>query len=288
MKTRNKNFRTCLIAGWIFFELGCGGSGGNGKNHAPVITSLPITAAVTDEFYIYDVKAKDPDGNFLAYSLKTYPEGMSINSATGEISWTPTYKQVGNHPVKFEVTDGAASVSQSFAIRVIPIDNGVAFQRGFTLVAWQSDAYLQPQTEQSLLRMREDGVEWVSILVTWYQDTTSSTTIYPLDTITPTDAALVHAINTAHSLGMNVVLKPHVDLITGEWRGDISFNNETDWEAWFANYNQFLGHYLDLAQANNVKIVIIGTELQATEHREADLAQHDQPCPKQILRSADL
>ena len=247
----------------------CWGGGGGGNNHAPVITSLPNTTAISCEVYIYVVKAQDEDRDRLTYTLKTYPEGMSINSETGEISWVPTLKQVGNHQIELEVKDRLASVSQLFAIRVIPLDNGVAFQRGFTLVAWSQDAYLQPTTAETLRQMKKDGCEWVSILVTWYQNAIDSTTIEPLE-FTPTDAAIIQAINTAHSLGMNVVLKPHVDILTGDWRGDITFSDEAGWQAWFASYNQFLGHYLDLAQANNVQTVIIGTELMGTEPREAD------------------
>jgi len=243
---------------------------GGGKNHPPVITSLPNTLAITSELYIYAVKARDADDDHLTYTLKTFPEGMTIDSATGKISWLPTLRQVGNHLIEVRVTDDSAGDSQLFAVRVSPLDNGVAFQRGFTLVSWWHDSYLQPPTAETLLQMQKDGCEWVSILVTWYQDTINSTTIYAHDLATPTDAAIIQAINIAHSLGMNVVLKPHIDLITGDWRGEISFYDEADWQTWFQNYNQFLGHYLDLAQANNVQAVIIGTELKSTESREAD------------------
>jgi len=253
----------------ICILLGCEFEGGQGNNHAPVITSLPNTLAYTSELYIYAVKAWDADGDFLTYSLKTHPEGMSINSETGKISWLPTLRQVGNHLIEVIVTDGSVGTSQLFAVRVSPLDNGVPFQRGITLVAWGRDDYLQPQTAESLLQMKKDGCEWVSILVWWYQDTINSTTIHRVDW-TQSDAGLIHAINTAHSLGMNVVLKPHVEVLTGDWRGNISFSDEADWQAWFVSYNQFLGHYLDLAQANHVEAVIIGTELKKTESREAD------------------
>lgn len=254
----------------IAILFGCEFEGPQGNNHPPVITSLPNTSAFAAELYTYVVKARDADGDVLTYSLKAHPEGMTINSATGKISWLPTLRQVGNHLIEVIVTDGSAGNSQAFAIRVSPLDNGVPFQRGFTLVSWWHDSYLQPQTAESLRQMKMDGCEWVSILVTWYQDDIHATAMYPSDQSTPTDEAIIQAINTAHSLGMNVVLKPHIDPITGDWRGYISFTDEADWSAWFDNYNQFLGHYLDLAQAHNVQAVIIGTELMSTEPRQAD------------------
>jgi len=263
--------------GWFLFLIlffaiaGCDSNGDSdsGKNYPPEIISSPNTSAVTDETYSYIVKAIDQDNDLLTYELKSFPKGMTINSITGEIKWTPTYKQVGNHWIELRVKDREASDSQKFAIRVSPVDNGVAFQRGFTLVSWWNDDYLQPQTENTLRQMKKDGCEWVSILVTQYVDTTDSPFIHPT-VQTPSDKALIHAIKTAQALGMNVVLKPHIDVLTGDWRGNISFENEADWQTWFQNYNEFLGHYLELAEAHNVKIVIIGTELKKTENRESD------------------
>jgi hypothetical protein len=261
--------------GFLFFILfflslaGCRSDKGDG-NHAPVITSLPLTLAYAAEEYLYDVEAKDKDKDLLTYKLISSPEGMTINSSTGAISWLPTLREVGNHWIEVRVSDDKASASQSFTIRVSPLDNGVPFQRGFNLVSWQADAYLKPQAAGSLNRLRANGCEWVSILVTWYQDTLRSTTIYRWDPVTPSDEAVVRAITTAQSLGMKVVLKPHVDPRTGEWRGDIGFSEEADWQAWFQSYNNFLGHYLELAEAHQVDAVVIGTELKGTEGREDD------------------
>ena len=249
---------------------GCASGGGKGKNHAPVITSRANTLAVTTAPNLYSVTAYDANHDTLTYSLTTYPEGMTINPATGKIVWLPTLLDLGNHLVEVTVSDGSATASQKFAVRVSPLDNGVPFMRGFTLVSWWNDSYLQPPSDASLAQLRMDGVEWVSILVTWYQVDINSTVMSRSDLGTPSDEALVHAITTAHALGMNVVLKPHIDPLDGNWRGDIGFSNDADWATWFDNYNQFLGHYLALAEANHVEAVIIGTELMSTEGREAD------------------
>ncbi len=62
------------------------------NNHAPVIGNLP--PATTQKVnkghtYTYDVNATDPDaGDTLTYSLTTKPNGMTINSSTGVITWT--------------------------------------------------------------------------------------------------------------------------------------------------------------------------------------------------------
>jgi hypothetical protein len=88
-------------------------------NDAPTITSTPITAATEDILYNYDVKATDPDGDTLTYSLTTYPPGMVIDSITGVISWRPTNSQVGIHEVTVKVIDGNGGITtQPFTITV--------------------------------------------------------------------------------------------------------------------------------------------------------------------------
>jgi len=87
-----------------------------GTNHAPVITSDPVTSATKDELYSYDVDATDAEGDIRIYSLTTKPSGMIINSSTGLITWTPT--AIGDYNVVVEVSDGIAVVTQEFTITV--------------------------------------------------------------------------------------------------------------------------------------------------------------------------
>lgn len=85
-------------------------------NHAPTIISTPTTSAVVNVLYAYDVNATDPDGDTLTYALTVKPSGMTINTSTGAISWTPTSVQVGDYNVTVVVTDGEFTDSQSFVI----------------------------------------------------------------------------------------------------------------------------------------------------------------------------
>jgi len=90
------------------------------SNRAPTITSTPITTVTVDELYTYDVDATDPDGDTLTYSLTT-PTGMTIDSATGVINWTPNSSQIGDNDVTVEVSDGKKSTTQSFTVKVYDI-----------------------------------------------------------------------------------------------------------------------------------------------------------------------
>jgi len=94
-------------------------------NKAPVIISKPIINATEDELYSYQVEAIDSDGDDLNYSLTIKPEGMSIDSENGLISWTPVNNQVGTHQVIVEVSDSKLSGTQSFEIEVSNVNNSL-------------------------------------------------------------------------------------------------------------------------------------------------------------------
>ena len=88
----------------------------------PTITSVAVTAATQGQPYTYAVTATDPDGGTLTFSLVTAPGGMTINGATGVISWTPTAAQVGSHPVTVRVTDPTARFAEQSYTLVVAAD----------------------------------------------------------------------------------------------------------------------------------------------------------------------
>ncbi|MBI3460720.1 hypothetical protein HY009_07310, partial [Candidatus Acetothermia bacterium] len=70
-----------------------------------------------------------------------------------------------------------------------------SWQRGLAYTAWWHDLYLTPESDQSLELLDSTGANWISLLVTCYQNKLSSTRIdCPTRSLTPTDASLVHAI----------------------------------------------------------------------------------------------
>ncbi|MCB0059733.1 MAG: putative Ig domain-containing protein, partial [Caldilineaceae bacterium] len=95
------------------------------SNHPPVITSTPITSASPDVAYSYPVTASDPDaGDTLTYSLTNAPGGMTIDHATGVVTWTPALIQLGTRNVTVRVSDtGGLATQQSFTITVTPPEN---------------------------------------------------------------------------------------------------------------------------------------------------------------------
>jgi large repetitive protein len=59
-------------------------------NRPPVITSQPSLFASVGELYSITVQATDPEGTTVTYSLRRGPEGMTVDSDTGAVSWIPT------------------------------------------------------------------------------------------------------------------------------------------------------------------------------------------------------
>jgi VCBS repeat-containing protein len=95
----------------------------NAANDAPVITSESVTTATEDEAYGYTVTASDVDDDTLEFSLTVAPEGMSIDSVTGVISWTPE-NGVTSETVTVQVSDDSqATATQTFTITVTPVND---------------------------------------------------------------------------------------------------------------------------------------------------------------------
>ena len=101
---------------FLFTTFGC--SPGISINKTPVITSVPVVNAKVGIENTYSVDATDPNGDNLIYSLLAYPNGMTIDSTMGLISWIPTESQIRQYEIEVEVSDEELSVTQVFTIMV--------------------------------------------------------------------------------------------------------------------------------------------------------------------------
>jgi PKD repeat protein len=131
--------------------------------------------------------------------------------------------------------------------------------RGVAYISFQASEYQDPQSGQSLDDLASTGANWASLLATWYMDTPNSTAIAADALKSPTDAAVIQAITDMHARGLKVMLKPHVDVKDGTFRGAIA---PSDTAAWFASYTTFINHYAAIAQAQSVELFCIGCELK--------------------------
>lgn len=100
-----------------YSDLGQGAASAAGSitipNSPPVITSEPGTTFEEGRFS-YIVRAEDPDGDPVDFSLRNAPRGMTIEPAAGLILWEYGEKDAGDYKVIVIVTDsdGAQSVQE--------------------------------------------------------------------------------------------------------------------------------------------------------------------------------
>ncbi len=69
--------------------------------------------------YIYKTRATDPDGDPLTYTLKSGPDGMEIDSMTGEVRWTVPEDFLGTADYAILAEDGSggsSEITQSFRL----------------------------------------------------------------------------------------------------------------------------------------------------------------------------
>ncbi len=169
---RSKIILVVLILGVITLVFsGCGGWNIViiPPNNPPEIISNAVTSATKNQAYTYDVNATDSDGDTLVYSLTTTPSGMSINSSTGLITWTPT--AAGNYNVTVEVSDGALFDTQSFTITVAdsgaypiggtgPAGGHIFYDKGYYSSGWR---YLEAAPASTEWTAKEWG-SWVTLI----------------------------------------------------------------------------------------------------------------------------
>jgi hypothetical protein len=133
--------------------------------------------------------------------------------------------------------------------------------RGVTLVDWTANGYSRPSALAAVDEIAGLGASELVIVVTVYQQRTSDNAVRVDLDKTPTPGAVSSVATRAISRGMNVVVKLHVDLDNGDWRGTIG---PMDPASWFDSYGAFVGQWADWAVQNGASGLVIGTELAGT------------------------
>ena len=118
------------------------------ENARPVLTvpgnrSLPVGTPLAAQ-----ASATDPDvGDTISFALVDGPVGMTIDSSTGTLNWTPQPGQAGTADVVIKVTDSAgASAFGSFQVTATPIN---------TAPTAKDDVYIARKGETLVIPPRE-------------------------------------------------------------------------------------------------------------------------------------
>lgn len=125
--------------------------------------------------------------------------------------------------------------------------------------------YIDSLNIQSL---KQNNFDWITIVPFASQDDYDTPTVNysrrGRRALVRRDSMWKSKISIAHQFGFKVFLKPHIwldDPRNNKWRSDIFPKDDNDWKIWQDSYREFILHYAEIAQINNVELFCIGTEL---------------------------
>jgi hypothetical protein len=126
--------------------------------------------------------------------------------------------------------------------------------------------------KQSIDEVAELGADAVKFVVDARQENGSSARIYLDLRMTPTPGQLIELIEHAKARNLRVILMPIVLLDNPrgrEWRGRIEPSSDNGgWPEWWNSYRSMLNHYAWIAEAHQVDVLVVGSELISTETDE--------------------
>ncbi len=172
-----------------------------------------------------------------------------------------TFSKVGNglsEPMPFDLHDPAAALSSPSII------NGIWY------LGWTKDAYGSSRVPSELLRLKyELAVNYVGLIIPFFQDFLTSDDPHPDPSRTPSFATLARVVDEAHRLELGVVLLPYLKVDSkreykgvtlGNWVGDLQ---PEDVGTWFDYYREMLNACAEFAEETAVEIMLLGWEFES-------------------------
>src|SRR5262249_50466615 len=133
--------------------------------------------------------------------------------------------------------------------------------RGIALADWTPGGYATPACGDAIDALAATGANTMIIVVTAYQPAASSSVPREDAARTPEHSAVRARAGPAPQDGLAVVVKPHVDVDDGTWRGRIA---PPDPAAWFDAYRHFVVGWAAFADSLGSPEFVVGTELAST------------------------
>lgn len=140
---------------------------------------------------------------------------------------------------------------------------------GYSYTSFNDSGFRKGRARGALELLREQtGARWVALCVFEFQSTPNHSDIAPNTTgvnpltgrpwqTTSTPEDLRIGIADARANGLSIMLKPHVDCYSGEWRAAITPDNDG---RWFRAYTDMMVKYATLAEETGVEMLCVGVE----------------------------
>ena len=125
---------------------------------------------------------------------------------------------------------------------------------------------------RSLAELSELGVTSVSVMPFGFMSSVRDERVRLVGKMRAgeTDARVEKTVARARERGMRVLLKPHVWIRGGAYRGKIDPGDDGAWARWFDSYERFLMHYAELGERTGAEVLSIGVELGSATRRDPD------------------
>lgn len=142
-----------------------------------------------------------------------------------------------------------------------PWSRDASVHLGMSLAPFCDTTLTHAQLARSILSMRAAGVRHVSINVFGMQATANATaiTVGASADCVVTPPLVRWLVRRVHAAGMEAFLKPHVNVASGAWRGEIRPS-----AAWWAAYRGFIWAWATVAAEEGVATFSIGVEQKRT------------------------
>ena len=125
---------------------------------------------------------------------------------------------------------------------------------------------------ESLNPVVEVGSEWIAIIPYAYSnaDQPNVTFRYQRQYWGESPTGAQTSIDHAKSLGLKIMIKPHIWVRGQGWPGDFELHTEEDWITWEKDYTAYILTYAKIAQEKQVELFCIGTEYRKLVAQKPD------------------
>ncbi len=127
----------------------------NPHNQAPVLTSTPGFNVEQNKPYSYQIQASDPDGDTLIYAKVAGPADISVDSASGLLSWIPI--NYGEQTLSISVSDGQYTIVQQWTLTITQTDTSPSNTVPFISSAPLYDVSVNSQYSYQVTAIDFDG-----------------------------------------------------------------------------------------------------------------------------------
>ncbi|MGM0581682.1 MAG: glycoside hydrolase family 113 [Bacteroidota bacterium] len=138
---------------------------------------------------------------------------------------------------------------------------------GFNLVAPS-----KPFTVDSLKNVKQASADWVAIVPYAFcnAETAEITFDHPRQWWGEKPEGVKETIAMAKSLGLKVMLKPHLWVGGQGWAGDLDFESDSLWQVFEQQYAEYIDAYGKIADSMDIELYCIGTEVRnSTRNRKS-------------------